>query len=110
MNGVQSVPYPHDSFLQTLAEDGVVGLAALLVASLAIWRLIRDYRRRSRSDADMLFGAALTGAALAYVAYSVTLAMLPFGPSNQFFAVLLGIAAGRLDRLSAASQATLSAD
>jgi hypothetical protein len=56
----------------------------------------------------VLFSAALTGAALAYLAYSLTLAMLPYGPSNQFFAVLLGIAAGRLDYMSSAPRAAPS--
>jgi O-antigen ligase len=108
VNGVESVPDPHDSFLLTLAEDGVIGLLALLAASVAIWRLVRVYRRRADSHADVLFGAALTGAALAYLAYSLTLAMLPYGPSNQFFAALLGIAAGRLDYMSSAPRATPS--
>ena len=104
VNGVESVPDPHSSFVLVLAEDGVVGLLALLAATMAIWRLVHAYRRRSRSHEDVLYSAALAAAALAYLAYSVTLAMLTFGPSNQIFAAMLGIAAGRLDRLSATPQ------
>ena len=38
------------------------------------------------------------GRVTAHLIYSLTLEMLPYGPSNQFFAVILGLAAGRLDR------------
>ena len=103
VNGVESVPYPHDSFLQTLAEDGAIGFLVLLVASVAIWRLIHTLRRRAVSREDRLLAATVTGAALAYLLYSLTLAMLSYGPSNQFFAVILGLAAGTLDRLTVGS-------
>jgi len=104
VNGVQSVPDPHSSFVLVAAEDGVVGLLALLAATFAVWRLVHDYRRRSRSHEDVMFSAALTAATLVYLAYSLTLAMLTFGPSNQLFAAILGIAAGRLDRLAGMPQ------
>ena len=96
VKGVESVPDAHNSLLQTLAESGLVGFVALVVASWAIWRFIREFRRGGVSTADAALGAALAGAAIAYLLYSLTLGMLPYGPSNQFFAVLLGIAAGRL--------------
>jgi O-antigen ligase len=96
VNGVESVPDAHNSFLQTLAEYGLIGLVALVAASWAIWRFIREFRRRSVFTADAVLGGVLTGAAIAYLLYSLTLGMLPYGPSNQFFAAMLGIAAGRL--------------
>jgi O-antigen ligase len=95
VHGVESVPYAHNSFLQTLAEYGLVGSVSLLAVSIAIWRFIREFRRCSVSSADAVLGAALTGAAIAYLMYSLTLGMLSYGPSNWFFAALLGIAAGR---------------
>jgi O-antigen ligase len=96
VNGVESVPYAHNSFVQTLVEYGLIGFVALLVASLAIGYLIREFRRNGVSSADAVLGGALVGAAIAYLMYSLTLGMLSYGPSNQFFAAMLGIAAGRL--------------
>jgi hypothetical protein len=104
VSGVESVPDAHSSFIQTLAEYGIVGFTVLLLAFLAIWRLVREFRRRSLLHADAVLGGALTGAALAYLLYSLTLGMLPYGPSNQFFAAMLGLAAGRLDRLVASGR------
>lgn len=101
VGGVQSVPDPHDSFLEVLAEDGVVGFIALLLAGIAIGRFVHDFRRNS-TGSDAVLGGVLMGAVTAYLIYSLTLEMLPYGPSNQFFAVILGIAAGRLDREAAA--------
>ncbi|MBV9467504.1 MAG: O-antigen ligase family protein, partial [Solirubrobacterales bacterium] len=101
VSGTNSVPYPHSSFVLMLAEDGAVGLGALLLACGAVVALLRSLRRRTRSAADGALLGTLVGAAVAYLAFSLTLAMLPFGPSNQFFAVLLGLGAGTLDRLSA---------
>lgn len=96
---VNSVTYPHNSFLGLLAEQGLVGLLPLLVLSYAIWRLIRTLRSVSSGKEDVVLGATLTGAATAFLIMSLTLTMLPYGPPNMFFAVLLGIAAARLDSL-----------
>lgn len=98
VDGVQSVPDPHDSFLEVLAEDGVIGFIALLWVAIAIGRLVHDFRDNATTSSDAVLGGALMGAVTAYLIYSLTLEMLPYGPSNQFFAVILGLAAGRLDR------------
>jgi O-antigen ligase len=102
IGGATSVPYPHSSFVLVLAEDGVVGVAALVFACCAVYALLRSIKRHAHTYADRVLVATLTGAAVAYLSFSVTLAMLPFGPSNQFFAMLLGIGAGMLDRASGA--------
>jgi hypothetical protein len=39
----------------------------------------------------------MSGAAAGYLIMSLTLTMLPYGPSNAFFAALLGITVGRLN-------------
>jgi hypothetical protein len=43
--------------------------------------------------------AAVVGSSLAYLIMSLTLTMLPYEPSNAFFAALIGAASERLDAL-----------
>jgi O-antigen ligase len=95
-----SEPYPHSSFIEVMAEAGVIGLIALLAAFASAAGIIRALGRASHrsSDREALLAAALTGAALAYLLYSASLTMLPYSPPNEFMAMLLGIGAGRLDR------------
>ena len=98
VGGTNSVPYPHSSFVLVLAEEGVVGGVALLLVCWAVVGLCRSLKRTTRSRADGVLLGTLVGAAIAYLAFSLTLAMLDLGPSNQIFAVLLGMGAGTLDR------------
>jgi O-antigen ligase len=95
-----SQPYPHSSFFEVLAEDGVVGFIALLFAAAGIWGLVHALRRAARSSPDAVLVAVLAAASLSYLIYSATLEMLPYSPPNELFAILLGLAAGRLDALS----------
>jgi O-antigen ligase len=96
-----SQPYPHSSFLEVMTETGAIGLIALLATFGGALGIIRALNRSSRSasDPEALLAAALTGAAVAYLIYSASLTMLLYSPSNEFMAMLLGIGAGRLDRL-----------
>lgn len=103
-DGISSVPYPHDTFLGVLAENGVLGLAVLLYLMVAIARMIRALNRRRFTHPDALLAASVLGGALAYFLYSLTLWMLPFSSSNEFFAVLLGLGAGRVDAIVAARE------
>jgi O-antigen ligase len=99
--GGQAVQYPHSSYFGLLAEQGAVGFFPLLLLSYAMWRLLTALRAvsfRSR-EATVLLGT-VTGAALAYLIMSLTLTMLPYEPSNTFFAAFIGGACGRLDALS----------
>ena len=95
--GVQALDYPHNSYLGLLAEQGVVGLLPFLALTFAVWWLVRAFRRRSSALEDRVAAACVTGAAIAYVVMSVTLTMLPFGPSNALMALLVGGLAGRAD-------------
>jgi O-antigen ligase len=96
-----SQPYPHSSFFEVMAEGGAIALLALLAVCGSALGIIRALNRASRrvSDPEALLAAALTGAAIGYLLYSASLTMLPYSPSNEFMAMLLGIGAGRLDRL-----------
>jgi len=47
----------------------------------------------------VLLRASVAGVALAFLVMSLTLTMLPEGPPNLLFALMLGAAAARLDAL-----------
>lgn len=98
-HGVQAVSYAHSSFLSVLAEQGVIGFIPFLIVIIVCWQLIQAFRRRAKSHSDVLFAASLLGVALAYLVMSLTLTMLPYGMSNEFVALLFGMAAGRLNTL-----------
>jgi O-antigen ligase len=100
--GVSNEPSAHSSYMATLAEVGLVGLAPLLLLTAAVWRLLRAARRRLTSRPDAVLAASVTGAAIAYLMFSLTLTMIAYGSPNAFFAVLLGLVAGRLDSAEAA--------
>jgi hypothetical protein len=72
-----------------------------MALSIAVWWLIRGLRRIGKGP-DAVLAASAVGAALGYLVMSLTLWMLPYGQSNAFFLVLVGMVAGRLDHLSAA--------
>jgi hypothetical protein len=100
VRGIDALEYAHSSYVNVLVEQGLVGFIPLLVASVAAWLLIRRFRSAARKRGDVLLAAAATGAGFAYLLMSVTLTMLPFGPSNALFAALLGAVASRHDGLA----------
>ena len=104
VHGVRSQPYAHSSFEGTLAEEGVIGLALLIAIALYLWRLLRGLRHAARRRADTLLVAAASGAALAYLLFSLSLTMITYGPNNVVLCMLLGMVAGRLDALRAAPE------
>ena len=104
VNGVASVPYPHDSYLGVLAEQGILGVAPLIAATLAVWYALRRFKRRMRSFHDEILATAVRGAAIAYLLMSLPLDMFSYGPSNAFFALFLGAAAGRFEALGPPSR------
>lgn len=99
--GAPSVTYPHSSFVGLLAEQGIVGFLAFVLWFLALWRLLLGLRAASfRDQRTALVMSTAAGALLAYLIMSLTLTMLPYEPSNAFFAAFLGGAAGYLDSLA----------
>jgi O-antigen ligase len=97
---VASLNYPHNSYIWVLAEQGLVGFLPLLLLSFAVWRVLRALRVAARAEEDGVLAGTLAGAALGVLIMSLTLTMLPYAPSNAFFAILVGVASGRLDTLT----------
>ncbi len=100
VGGVGSTRYPHNSYTGLAAEQGIVGVLPLIALSFAVAWLLHALRRRAQQSEDVILGVCVAAATTAYLLMSLTLQMLPYGPSNAFLAVLLGLAAARLDVLS----------
>ena len=70
---------------------------SLVFLSFAIWQLVRQLRRSARTRTDILLGACLAAAALAYFILALEETVLLQGPPNLLFAACLGVGAARLD-------------
>ena len=97
VNGIESVTYPHSTFVGILAEQGLVGFVTLLIVCVAVWRVLHALSRTAADPRAQALVGAGTGAALGLLVMSLTLTMLPYGPSNAFFAILLGLVAAQLN-------------
>ena len=101
VGGTRSLRYPHSSYMGVLAEQGLFGFVPFVAVTVAAWWMVHVLRRRARSATDTVLAAAVAAGVLAYWFMSLSLTMLPYGPSNAFLALLLGAGAGRLDALEA---------
>jgi O-antigen ligase len=95
------IRFPHNSYLATLAEGGLLVFIPLVLATFYVWRLVAQFRRRAAMKDDELLAAVMAGCALSYLLVSLSLTILPYGPSNSLLALLLGTGAARLDQLTA---------
>jgi O-antigen ligase len=105
VQGVASLDHPHSSYVSVLTEQGLFGFVPFLAVTVAGWWLLHALRRQAISRDDAFVAAAVAAGAFAYWFLSLTLDLLPYGPSNAYLAVLLGVAAARLDVLGVARRA-----
>ena len=105
VEGVASLDHPHSSYLAVLTEQGVFGFVPFVAATVVVWWSLHLLRRRAASPHEAFLAAAVAAGAFAYWFLSLTLELLPYGPSNAFLALLLGMAAARLDAPSAERRA-----
>jgi O-antigen ligase len=106
VHGNQSVPFPHSSFVGLLAEQGLFGFVPFVCLIFAAWRLVRALGRASGVRTDGILVGAAVGVSIGYIVMSATLTMLPYGPSNAFFALFLGLVAARLNAVTAVEQSS----
>lgn len=99
VQGVRAIPQAHSSIVSTLAEQGLLGFVPLLATVLSLALVLRALWLRARDRIDKGLAIYAVGAALAYLVMSATLTMIYYGPSNVMFALLVGLACGRLDAL-----------
>jgi O-antigen ligase len=98
---VRSVSSPHSSFIAVLAEQGLFGFVPLVLLGGGIWLVLRRLRAVASTSEEGVLAGSAAGAAAGYLIMSLTLTMLPYEPSNAFFAAFLGMTVGRLDVRSA---------
>jgi hypothetical protein len=98
---VRSVTTPHSSFIAVLAEQGLFGFVPLILLGGGIWLVLRRLRAVASTSEEGVLAGSMAGAAAGYLIMSLTLTMLPYEPSNAFFAAFLGLTVGRLDVRSA---------
>ena len=94
--GVAALSSAHNSYMNVLAEQGLVGFLPFVAVTVLALRAIREVGRLGAKRDDILLGACAAGAGLAYLVMSLTLTMVTSGSSNAFLALLLGVVCGRL--------------
>jgi len=100
--GVQAVSFAHNSYLDALSEGGLLVFLPFLGATLACGNLIYRFRKVARTERhDVLIGATVAAAALAYLLISLEETVITSSTaSNAFFALLLGGCAARMDAVA----------
>lgn len=96
VHGIPTQTTPHSSFLWILAEQGIVGFAALGAVVVALGAMVRRLRRRAPPGERQVLAACVTGGLIGYALFAASLTMLPYSSSNDFFAILVGLVAGAL--------------
>jgi O-antigen ligase len=99
VGGVRAVSTAHNSYLDILAEQGLLGIIPFILLSIAIWNLVHQLSRRARGRPDVLFAASIVAAALAYLIMAMEETTVVQAAPNAFFALCLGMGAARVDLL-----------
>lgn len=103
--GVLPVPSAHNTFLSVLAEGGLLATLPLLAVVYTSVRVVRACKRLAVSHADFVFRAVLLGSLAGSLFLSMTFGEIYEPPAFMFVALLLGVAAARVDHLTRARTA-----
>ena len=91
-----------------LAETGLVGFLPFAFLVFAMAALVRAWRRRARTNEEVLFAIMLLAATVGNLLMSLTLVEIYYSPSGTFLALVLGAAAARLNTMTASRPAARS--
>ena len=106
VGGVLPVPSAHNTLLSVLAEGGLLTTIPLLLVVYASVRVVRACRKLAVTHADVVFHAVLLAALAGSVFLSMTFGEIYEPPAFIFVALLLGVAAARVDHLRRARNGT----
>jgi O-antigen ligase len=106
VNGAAAVSSPHSSYFDALSEGGLLLFLPLLAATGSSAWMIHRYRKIGASEPyDVLIGAAVAAAGLAWIVMSLEeTVIISSTASNAFIAILLGACARRLDTLEGSNR------
>jgi O-antigen ligase len=102
VGGILPVPSAHNTLLSVLAEAGLFATIPLIAVGYGSVRIVRACRRLAVSHADDIFRACLLGALVGSLFLSMTFGEIYEPPAFTFVALLLGVAAARVDHLTRA--------
>jgi O-antigen ligase len=105
VGGILPVPSAHNTFLSILAEGGLLATLPLLAIVYTSARVVRACRKLARTHEDTVFRGVLLGGVVGCLFLSMTFSELYEPPAFMFVALLLGIAAARVDHLTRARNA-----
>jgi len=108
ISDIAATPSAHNSFLSVLAETGLVGFLPFAFLVFAMAALVRAWRRRARTNEEVLFAIMLLAATVGNLLMSLTLVEIYYSPSGTFLALVLGAAAARLNTMTASRPAARS--
>jgi O-antigen ligase len=102
VGGVLPVPSAHNTFLSILAEGGLLITLPLLAVVYLSARVVRACRKLAMTAEDTIFRAVLLGGLVGSLFLSLTFSELYEPPAFIFVALLMGVAAARVDHLTRA--------
>lgn len=105
VGGVLPVPSAHNTFLSILAEGGLLVTLPLVAIAYTATRIVRACKKLAVTHEDSVFRAVLIGGVVGSLFLSMTFSELYEPPAFMYVALLLGVAAARVDHLTRARNA-----
>jgi O-antigen ligase len=100
VEGIKAVRTAHSSYVNVLAEQGLLGFIPFIAVTVAAILMFRRLLSRARTRSEAVMAASLTAAAVAYLFVSLSLTILTEAEPSAFIAIVLGCAASILKRSS----------